>query len=156
MCPALIYYSDSMNRVEFEQLRDLADKKIEGNVVFTNPKGAKPVRVITPIAVSNSLGIDLLLQGSYNPEINKLTIQFFVRGVGAICRFCINGRAHRDLGRTHKHDLRTEDDPVKNIPNAVARPDLADLRASQLWKTICEQARITHEGTFELPEGGPN
>jgi hypothetical protein len=156
VCPALIYYSDPMNRVEFEQLRDLSDKKIDGNIVFTNPKGARPVHVITPIAVQNSLGIDLLLQGSYNPEIRKLTIQFYVRGVGPICRFCINGRAHQNLGRTHKHDLQQEDDPGKNFPQAVARAELANLSVPALWKTICEQAHLQHDGTFELPVGGGN
>jgi hypothetical protein len=97
-----------MNRAEFEQLRDLPDKRINGNVSFSLPKGSRPLHILTPLAVNNSLGVDLVLQGSYNAEIRKLTIQFLVRGIGPICRFCINGRLHKALGRTHKHDLHDE------------------------------------------------
>lgn len=149
----LIYCSDQVNRVEFEQLRDLPDKRIEGNVTFSQPKGSKPVHIISPVAVQNSLGFDLVLQGSYNAEIKRLTIQFLVRGTGPICRFCINGRLHKELGRTHKHDLHEEDDPGRNLPTAVTRSELSGKPLESVWKTICAQAKILHIGSFDLPPG---
>lgn len=154
MYAPLIYYSDPMNRAEFEQLRDLPDKRIEGNVTFSLKKNARPIHTLDQIAVQNSLGIDLVLQGSYNPEINKLSIQFFVRGVGPICRLCVNGREHQGHGRTHKHDLRHEDDPGRNIPRVVGRPDLAGKSPHEAWSTLCEQAHITHSGYFSVPGWG--
>jgi hypothetical protein len=145
-----------VNRIEFEQLRDLPDKQISGNVTFSAKRGARPLHILDPIEVHNSLGIDLVLQGTYNSVINKLTVQFFVRGVGPICRFCVNGRVHGDCGRTHKHDLLEEDDPGRNIPNAVDRPDLANLSLPEAWGKMCDQARITHVGSFNLPSGSAN
>jgi len=153
VCPELIYYFDPMNRAEFEQLRDLPDKRIEGNITFSTKKGSRPIHVIEPLAVQNSLGIDLVLQGSYNQEIKKLTLQFLVRGTGPVCRFCINGRRHRGLGRTHKHDLHEEDDPARNLPTAVKRADLSGPPLESVWRTVCEQAKIVHNGTFDLPGG---
>jgi hypothetical protein len=82
MCPALIYFSDLMNRTEFEQLRDLPDKRIAGNITFSLKNGSRPIHVIEPLAVQNSLGIDLVLQGSYNPEIKKLTLRSWCGGPG--------------------------------------------------------------------------
>jgi hypothetical protein len=154
VCLPLIYYSDPMNRAEFEQLRDLPDKRIEGNIIFSLPGGSKPIHIITPLPVQNALGIDLVLQGSYNAEIRKLTVQFLVRGIGPICRLCINGRLHRALGRTHKHDLHDEDDPGKNLPQAVSRTDLSGPPLETVWRTICKQAKILHNGSFDLPSGG--
>jgi hypothetical protein len=134
--------------------RCVPEKRISGDISFSVKKGSRPIHVIEPLAVQNSLHIDLVLQGNYNSEINKLTLQFLMRGTGPICRFCINGRFHRGVGRTHKHHLHEEDDPGRNLPHAIASPDWAKASLEGAWQTICQQAKIAHNGSLHLPAGG--
>ena len=143
-----------MNRHEFEQLRDLPGKRIAVNVAFATPRDAKPNLVFDQIVVENSLGWDVLLNGTYKPDIPAISFNFVIRGVGPVCRIDVNGTIHGAAGRTHKHDLQTEDDPRLNLPHATGRPDLGGRSAREVWETLCQQANIVHEGTFHDPEGG--
>lgn len=150
----VIYCSDFMDRFEFEQLRDLPDKEILKDVNFVSKKSARPVYVLEPLPVGNSLGLDLLLGGTYNPVIARISFNFIIRGVGPICRFCINGRLHPGAGRTHKHDLTQESDPRHNLPTSVVeRPDLAGISLQDAWRRICAQAKIRHAGKLSGPTG---
>jgi hypothetical protein len=140
-----------MTRAEFERLRDLPDKRIDRDVTFAPKKGAQPLFVLEPVEVQNSLGVDLVLGGNYNPVIQRLTLNFSVRGLGPICRFCLNGRIHPGVGRTHKHDLYEEGDPGNNLPHVTERADLLGMPLAEVWRTVCLQARIEHGGVFQLP-----
>jgi hypothetical protein len=142
-----------MLRFEFEEIRDLPGKRIEGDLVFASKKGSRPSYVVEDVPVANSLGIDLIFSGLYNPVTKKLTLNFHIKGVGPICRVCINGRLHEKVGRTHKHDLIGQQDPDNNIPNVVIRKDLLGKTISQVWSTLCSQSQITHNGGFIIPGG---
>lgn len=152
---SLIYcLSNRMDRSEFENIRDLPGKRITRTLQFSGKKSSRPLFVLESVPVENSAGIDLFLSGSFNPEIQRLTLNFSVRGTGPICRFCINGRLHPGAGRTHKHDLHAEDDPEQNLPMAVPRAELTAMTLPEAWQAICRQAKIEHQGELILPSQG--
>lgn len=142
-----------MNRTQFEQLRDLPEKVIEGDIVFLPSKNISTIFESERIEVENALGIALVLNCTYIPDISRLKFNFHVQGVGAICRIEVNGVVHGDAGRTHKHHLVKETCPRKNLPEADARPDLDALAHSPkaIWDKVCEQANIVHLGEFKEP-----
>jgi hypothetical protein len=141
-----------MDRVEFEELRDLPDKTITADIEFL-PNKSVSTTLSFEVPVSNTTGYDLILNCSFVPDIPKLKLNFSIKGIGPICRIEVNGQVHRDAGRTHKHDLHNESCPRQNLPNAVARPDL-DLSLSSpkdIWDLLCVEANITHIGDFKEP-----
>lgn len=133
-----------MDRAEFEQLRNLPDKEIKNDIVFHDENPS--TLAFNDVMVSNSLGIELILNGVIKPDIPAYKFNFSVRGVGAICRVEVNSTIHKEAGRTHKHELRYESCPRQNLPYAVARPDLEGMSLEEIWKTICTQALIKHSG----------
>jgi hypothetical protein len=139
-----------MNRKEFEALRDLPDKKVVVDIAFTRKNST--TLVFQDVAVSNSLGFDLVLNGSFKPDIPAVKYNFCIKGVGPICRVDVNGSIHGSEGRTHKHDLRSESCPRNNLPHAQRRSEFENLTAKQVWTKICLMANIQHTGRFEEPE----
>ncbi len=139
-----------MNRTEFERLRDLPDKEINQDVIFQykNPTTMR----FTEVQIINSLGIDLVVNGSFLPDIPAVKYNICIRGMGPICRVEVNSTKHRDVGRTHKHSLQKESCSRKNLPHADARPDLEDKSAREVWEILCQQAKINHTGSFIDPE----
>lgn len=140
-----------MTRAEFVQLRDLPDKRVREDIRFVESNDSRPNRVFSDIQIENSLGLDVRVNGTYKPDIPALSLNVTVRGVGPICRVEVNGTIHGPAGRTHKHDLRVERCPRKNLPHAVARPDLVELSPREVWEVLCREARIAHVGHFVDP-----
>lgn len=144
-----------MNKSEFDQLRNLPGKVIAADIAFSERKDVgSDTLVFDQVEVQNSLEWDVVLNGTYKPSIPSVTFNFVIRGTGPICRVCVNGTVHGDAGRTHKHDLQTENDPRLNLPIAVARPDLNGKSVREIWQTLCFQANISHTGVLKDPEGG--
>lgn len=142
-----------MNRAEFEQLRDLQGKRISGDIRFEGGRETNPNLTFELVRVENDLNWDVVLNGTYKPQIPSVTFNFVLRGTGPICRFCVNGTSHPGAGRTHKHSLQTDDDPRLNLPTAIAM-ELAGLSVSKIWETVCRLSGITHGGVFTDPEPG--
>lgn len=140
-----------IDRAQFEALRDLPCKVIASDIVFQSGRDTRPNLTFDSIAVDNSLGHDVVLNGTYKPGIPSITFNFVLRGVGPICRVDVNGTIHGDAGRTHKHDLTATGDPRLNLPHAIARPDLEDISVWEVWQMLCQQAKITHTGLFVDP-----
>lgn len=146
-----------MNKNEFDQLRALPEKTIREDITFTEKKDSGSDNLIfEQVEVQNSLDWPVVLNGTYKPSIPSITFNFVIRGTGPICRVCVNSTVHGTEGRTHKHDLRTENDPRLNLPTAVARPDLVGKSIKEVWQILCTQANINHIGVFNAPdeEGG--
>lgn len=141
-----------MNREEFQRLRDLPDKIINTDINFELQNGLGPNLVFSQIRVENSQDLDIILNGTFKPDIPSVTFNFVLKGVGPICRVDVNGTIHGNAGRTHKHDLRRESDPRQSLPTAFARPDLEGKTAREVWEILCEQAHIIHQGHFHDPE----
>ena len=156
--PSAEFLSDELlrevpvNRQEFENLRDLRGKRIVGDIVWDSPRDGKPNLVFDQIPVENSAGWDVILNGTYKPGIPALTFNFVLRGSGPICRIDVNGTIHGAAGRTHKHDLRRDDDPRKNLLTAVPGPDLDNKSVVEVWNSLCVAANIEHVGTLRDPE----
>lgn len=143
-----------MDHEEFKQLRDLPGKRISEDIVWSQPTDMKPNYVFERVNVENDLGWRVLVNGTFKPGIPSVTYNFQVVGVGPICRVTVNGVFHRGAGRTHKNDLRKESDPRNNLPTAVARTDLEDQSPAEVWRDLCNRAKITHDGTFLDPPTG--
>ncbi len=143
-----------MNRDQFLVLRDLPDKTISSDIEFVPNRSHPDSLIIEQIQIENSLGYELILNGTFVPAIPAIKFNFSIKNAGgAVCRIEVNGRIHGQAGRTHKHDLKTENCPRLNLPSAVARPDLdlSKQSPSEIWKIICTEAQITHIGIFKDP-----
>lgn len=141
-----------MNRFEFEMLRNVPDKTINGNLVFAVKKDSGSSNLVFDnIKVENSLNYELFLNATYKPDIPSVTFNFIIKNVGPICRVCVNGMIHKNVGRTHKHDLQNDSDPRNNLPEAIARNDLSGRKPSEIWQIICVQANIVHNGSLIFP-----
>ncbi|MGH8500005.1 MAG: hypothetical protein ACREEM_26330 [Blastocatellia bacterium] len=139
-----------MTKSEFEFLRDLSGKEIKDDIVFRT-KNATTLS-FDEVPVLNSLGLDLAVNGSFVPDIPAVKFNFYVRGIGPICRVEVNSTIHGQAGRTHKHALQTESCPRRNLPHADARPDLENKTAKEVWEIVCKQAKISHIGIFNDPK----
>ena len=140
-----------MTHAEFQQLRDLPEKIVVADIEFKFDKDGRPNMIFRDVAVLNSLGWEVSLNGTYKPDIPAVSFNFSVHGIGPICRVDVNGTIHGSAGRTHKHDLRREEDARRNLPTAVARPDLEGKTAREVWEDLCQRANIQHTGRFIDP-----
>ena len=144
-----------MNRSEFETLRNLPGKRVTLDIEFESRQATSPNLTFEGVQVENELGYEVVLNGTYKPDIPSVTFNFVLRGTGPICRVDVNGTLHGPAGRTHKHDLRNETDPRNNLPDAVARPDLTGRTVEEIWNTLLTQAGIEHTGRFTSPDTRP-
>lgn len=141
-----------MDRATFEAVRDIPGKLIRGDIRLVARSQSRPVLVAENIAIENSMGVMLLLNISYNPEVGSKTLNVTAGGIGPICRLDVDGPAHRPAGRSHKHSLQTERDPDRNLPDNVAdRSDLAGTPIGELFAIFCQMAQISHQGRFISP-----
>lgn len=141
-----------MNHFEFEELRKLPDKRIEGDITFIRIKEAKSFFYFEKIPVINRFKWNLVLNGKFWPEIPSYGFNFSIVDVGPICRLEVNSNEHGNSGRTHKHEFTKESDSRNNLPTAFSRKDFETLEILEAWKKLCEEAKITHTGSLILPE----
>jgi len=142
-----------MDKANFVALRDLEGKFIESTISYVPIAGHPDVLGFEKVKVNTSSGVELLrLDGEFDPRSGKIVFTFIVAGVGPICRYCVNGAIHGKVGRTHKHSLRTPEDPLRNLPFAVAREDLTELTVTEVWQKLCTEAKISHGGQFFDPD----
>jgi hypothetical protein len=141
-----------MDRGEFEVVRDIPDKIIQGDIRLSARRQTQPVLVAENVQIENSVGMVLKLNVSFNPETGSKTFNVTAAGVGPICRLDVDGPAHRPAGRSHKHSLQTERCPDRNLPDGVTdRADLAGKSVVELFAIFCQMANITHQGNFIPP-----
>jgi len=143
-----------MDRTEFEALRDLPGKRIEGEIRLIRSKQTSP-HLTAEVAIENSAGQELRMNMRYNPETGGSTLNVSVVGVGPICRLDVDAHDHPPAGRQHKHALQREtcSNPGQNLRHGVAaRPDLAGASFRRVFEEFCRIAGITHVGTLVDPE----
>lgn len=129
-----------MDRNEFEHLRDLPGKSINGPIVLKGKPGHAPELYATDVVIENDAGADLLMDVSFNPETDKKTVNVRERGVGPICRLDVDGPAHRPVTGCHKHSLQKPDCPKNNLPLEVK--DRADLSGKSIQDVLDEMCRL--------------
>lgn len=141
-----------MDRHKFQALRDIEAKEISEDIKFEPKRLGDSSMAFSDVQVQNGLDVTVILSGRYNPRIPSLTFNFYVPGIGPICRLDVNGQNHKDVGRYHKHDLRRDSDPRNNLPSAIQRDDLKGMAIKDIWEMLCEQANIKHTGRFFAPD----
>lgn len=142
-----------MTRPEFHALRDLPGKRITDDIIFRASASNGGNLTFENIPVENELGWDVIVNGTFKPDIPTVIYNFYVRSEGPICRICVNGNSHKPGGRTHKHELRQASDQRAgvNLPTVIARPELENLSPRKVWDILLKEANITHTGTFTDP-----
>ena len=142
-----------MNRNEFEALRSLEGKIITEDITFIKQKPTDFLYTFSGILVSNDMGLTIYLNGHYDPRIPKYGFNFTLHGTGPICRLDVNGTVHGKAGRTHKHELLRETDPMpgSNLPHAIRRDDFGGVSVEEAWRQLCLEAKIQHSGAFNVP-----
>ena len=141
-----------MDRQDFLQLLALPGKRIDGDVEFEMVAAKAPALVLRPVDVKNAGGLSIRLCGHYHPTYDAVTFAFDCREAGGpICRVDVRGTMHKQAGRTHKHDLQVDTDPLNNLPQAVARLDLVNLTPRMVWQDLCQRANLIHTGQFIDP-----
>lgn len=107
------------------------------------------------ILIENSASADLRLSITYNPEVGSKTfnVHVHVQGLGPICRLDVDGTPHRPAGRSHKHSLKCNRCPDRDLPDGVVdRPDSSGKSIRELFAIFCEMGRISHQGELFAPD----
>ncbi|MBI2569279.1 MAG: hypothetical protein HYV63_19855 [Candidatus Schekmanbacteria bacterium] len=142
-----------MNRTDFEILRDFEGKRISQDIRFVRCAALYPVAEVGKLPIGNQSGTDLRMNLRFNPETESKTVNVFVPGTGPTCRLDVDGPRHGAAGRSHKHALRTERCPDRNLPDEVVPcPDLSGRSMREVFEQFCHLARIEFHGTFFSPE----
>jgi hypothetical protein len=140
-----------VNRREFEAIRDLPGKEVNVDIQFQTNRSTDPNLTFKDVPVENNLGYAIRLNGTYKPDVPSVTYNFFIPDVGPICRIDVNGPIHKPVGRTHKHSLKADDDPRRNLPSPDAAPDFEGKSPREVWELLCQRANIVHTGQFIDP-----
>jgi hypothetical protein len=140
-----------MDQSEFQALRNLHEKRISSDILFLKTNSSGPNLVFENVVVENTDDLEVVLNGTYRPNLPSLTFNFVVSGIGPVCRLDVNGTIHDPVGRTHKHELIKESDPRKNLPTAFKRDDIdsVNLEINTVWNQLCIQANIEHTGAIK-------
>jgi hypothetical protein len=95
----------------------------------------------------------IYVSGNYNCRDGSMTVNFYLKGVGSVRRFCLGGPDHGDAGRFHEHILEKDSDayPENNLPYAIARPDMEGLDPEVAWRKICGEASVSHTDRYSDP-----
>lgn len=145
-----------MDRPTFEAIRDTLGKTIPEDIRFARRQAMAPALVVDGVRIENDAGVHLVLSMTYNPRMGHKSINVHIPGIGPICRLDVDGPPHRPAGRSHKHALRTERCPDRNLPEAVIdRPDLSGRPWRVIFAAFCAMANISHTGHFYAPDEGP-
>jgi hypothetical protein len=140
-----------MNRQEFESLRDLPNKTIEGDIVFTQPRDTPIVFVAAKIPIISTASVRAYLDIRYVTETDYCCFNVTIEGTGQVCRLEHNANNHGKAGRDHKHSLQTEECPMRNLPHADDFAGLQDKTPKEIFKIFCKAASINHQGSFHEP-----
>jgi hypothetical protein len=142
-----------MDRTEFERLRDLPGKFIEGDIVLARDGNTAPVLTAT-VMIENEAGVEAKLDIKFNEKTDAKTLNVRLAGVGAICRLDVDSNLHKPCGRSHKHSLQQPDcpHPSINLSRKVAdRTDLQGLTIHEVFTNFCVESRIEHRGNIIFP-----
>jgi hypothetical protein len=138
-----------MDRAEFEALLNRPGKRISEPIALA-PDALQPRKLIARGVIRTSDGFEATLHVRFDSRTFSKTINVVVDGVGPICRLDVDGARHRTEGRNHKHDLRSERCPQRNLPEAVARPELSGRSVEDIFSIFCREAGIRNEGLVGL------
>lgn len=134
-----------MTRAEFEALLKSPGKSIRRPIELA-PDPSQPRKLVAQAIINNHDGDEAVIHVRFDTRTLSKTINVVVNGVGPICRLDVDGARHRTEGRHHKHDLRTERCPERNLPEAVAGPELSGRSIEDIFSAFCHDAGIRNAG----------
>ena len=134
-----------MTRAEFEVLLRSPGKRISESVSL-RPDPSQPQKLVAQAIIRNGDGREAVIHIRFDTRTLSKTINVVVSGVGPICRLDVDGARHRTEGRNHKHDLRTPRCPERNLPEAVARPELSGQSIEDVFNAFCAESGIRNAG----------
>lgn len=142
-----------MTREDFQALLAIPDKRIVGDLQFVEDPDKAPLRRVRPLVVQNTGEWTVKVDGWYNPTHNSLSLTFSCAQADGkpIYRIDVRGVEHDEGGRTHKHELRRDSCPRKNLPTRIARPEFETMTAPEIWSNLCQTANVVHQGIFHDP-----
>ena len=144
-----------MNRHDFEALRGLPGKVIEGDIKLAQKQATHPLLTADRIAIANDRGVPIWMNINFNPQTGAKGINVTAVGEGPICRLDVDGPCHGAAGRSHKHAVTDADSVRRDLRDGVAaRPELSGKPLREVFEEFCRAAQITHRGRFESPEAG--
>jgi hypothetical protein len=129
------------------------DKSIIEDIFFSRSVGHTLTYIFKEVGFIGERCEGMYITGDYNCRTGGMAFNFYLKGVGAVRRFCLGGLRHGNAGHYHEHILQKDSDayPANNLPFAIARNDLKGLEPEVAWRTICLEAKITHTGIFKDP-----
>jgi hypothetical protein len=134
-----------MTRAEFQALLRSPGKRISEPVELA-PHASQPRKLVAQATIRDVYGREAVMHVTFDTRTLSKTINVVVNGVGPICRLDVDGARHRTEGRNHKHDLRTERCPERNLPEAVACPELSGQSIEDVFIAFCLEAGILNAG----------
>lgn len=141
-----------MDRTEFERLRDLSGKRIEGNIVLQRSKNLSPL-LLAKVSILNDAGVTASLRIELNEQTDAKTLNVTISDVGPVCRLEVDSRPHKKIGRSHKHSLKLPDCPhsAVNLSRDICeRNDLNGKSIQEVFTDFCKKANICFDGTLTL------
>jgi hypothetical protein len=142
-----------VTRTEFEELRDLENKRIETDIVFSPRRQHPSTLSAEGIKIVNDFGVDAILEIHYNPNSDAKVFSVIVPEAGGpICRLCVDGAEHHPHGRCHKHSLLTPLCPKQNLKTQISdHSALSGRPIQELFDHFCQMAKIQFTGSFSAP-----
>lgn len=110
------------------------------------PDASQPRKLVAQAMIRAGDGREAIIYIRFDTRTFSKTINVVVSGVGPICRLDVDGARHRTVGRNHKHDLRTVKCPERNLPEAVARPELSGQSIEDVFSAFCREFGIRNAG----------
>lgn len=143
-----------LSQTEFEALISDTSKRINAGVQWADDEDHSPTLEFR-VEVESNAGYPLFVRGSFNPLANAAAFALIHRGVGRIYCLCMGKDHHnptcQNTGDKHKHRWTEQfRDKEAYVPPDITA-DTSDL--SLLWSQFCSEAKIIHDGTFQVPSG---
>lgn len=143
-----------MNRRDFEALRDLPGKRIDGAIRLVQKQVTHPLCSADRIPIANDLGASIVMNVNLNPKSGAKGINVTLVGEGPICRLDVDGTNHGDSGRSHKHAVQDEASIRRCLrEGTIARGELSGQSLQEVLVVFCREAHIVWTGELVLPEG---
>jgi len=142
----------ALTNVEFETILNDLSKRIDGDIAWREDEDHSPA-VEFQVEVKSDAGWPLFVRGSYNPLIPALSYVMILKTAGRVYALDM-GKDHHNpqcdqVGEKHKHRWTEQfRDKEAYEPHDITLPASDPVG---VWRQFCAEARLTHNGTMQVP-----
>ena len=139
-----------MTADEVQDFINCTDKRVIGNIELissSNIDGAFKFR--GPVDYLDEQRVELNIWFNPNSVVPKITIAYFVAGIGRIYGLCMNV-SHAGM-LIHKHSGVKEDDKPYHPDDITASANNPEA----VWVEFCAESSLVHDGVFSVVRRGP-